>query len=94
MDNRKTGINGKNIILSAKIFPPTPNQSQWESFFSKQVIDQFDRTDVGYRPDTILLSNLPVKWFNLENLTTIPSDHEFFSFFGQFGTISYVAIRS
>ena len=92
INNRKTGINGKNIIISARIYPPTPNQSQWESFFSKQVIDQFDRTSVGYRPDTILLSNLPVKWFNLENLTSIPSDHEFFPFFNQFGTVSYFVI--
>ena len=90
MNGRKTGINGKNIIIFARIEPPTPQQSQWESFFSKQVIERFDRAPIGYRPDTVIISNLPVKWFNLENLVDIPSNHELHGFFSQFGTILYV----
>ena len=85
MNQRKTGINGKNIIVSARVVPPSPSQEEWEACFNCN----FDESPVGYRPDTIFLSNLPINWFQLDHTTRIHSSSELFKYMSQFGEVRY-----
>lgn len=85
LNQRKTGINGKNIIVSAELVPPSPSKEEWEAVFNCN----FDEAPIGYRPDTVILSNLPVNWFQLENTSHIHSSSELFIYMSQFGEIQY-----
>lgn len=87
MDQRKTGINGRNVIISITQVSPFPSKQNWESFFGMDCIHHFNQSPVGYRPDTVILSNLPVKWFQLENRTLINANHPLFVDLSQFGDI-------
>lgn len=87
MDQRKAGMNGKNLIISASIIPPL-SEVDWISFFGENCIQQFHHLPVGKRPDTVILSNLPVKWFHLEEGVALDANHEVVAFLSQYGKIS------
>lgn len=87
MDQRKTGMNGKNLNISASIIPPL-SEVDWISFFGENCIQEFDHLPVGNRPDTVIIPNLPVKWFHLEEGVSLDSNHEFVAFLSQYGRIS------
>ena len=64
LNGRKTGINGHSIVITAEIVPPYPQRAEWENAFSITDSRQFEEHSVGHRPDTVMLSNLPEKWFS------------------------------
>ena len=64
LDGRRTGINGHSILITAEIVPPHPQRAEWEKAFSLTDGRQFAELSVGHRPDTVILSNLPEKWFS------------------------------
>lgn len=51
--------------IVASILPPSPQKESWESFF---VGKPFDQLEVGYRPDTVIVSGIPEKWFQMNSL--------------------------
>lgn len=87
LDQRKCGMNGKNLIVSARLIITTPVRQQIERYYGKTIEQEFDELPVGCRPDTIILSNLPMNWFQLENNHSIHSSHSLYHFLSQFGTI-------
>ena len=80
-------MNGKNLIVSARFITTTPIHQQIERYYGKSIEQQFDELLVGCRPDTIVLSNLPLNWFQLDINHSIHSSHCLYHFLSQFGTI-------
>jgi splicing factor, arginine/serine-rich 17 len=73
-----------------------PTRHDWDSFFRDAT--NMDEMKAGERPDTIFLSNLPIKWFaprhqvdkNQDNLK--PSESIFKRIFEKFGNVRCVDI--
>lgn len=81
--------------LKAKEFKSDfPTRHVWDDFFDEA--KDMNQMKAGERPDTIFLSNLPIKWFahyshyNEEDLK--PSEKIMFKVFEKFGPIRYVDI--
>lgn len=81
-------------LKAAEIKSEVPTRQKWDSFFSEN--KDMDETKAGERPDTIHLSNLPIKWFvplhsrNDDDAT--PSEKQFYHIFEKFGPIRHVDI--
>jgi arginine/serine-rich splicing factor 17 len=71
-----------------------PTRHKWDAFF--QEAKDMDEMKPGQRPDTIHISNLPVKWFVPYHMTdeedVTPSEKLFYRIFEKFGMIRYVDI--
>ena len=66
---------------------PYEFSSEGVAKMNEDILKQFDELPVGCRPDTIVLSNLPLNWFQLDNNHSIHSSHCLYHFLSQFGTI-------
>ena len=82
LNGRKTGINGQSISITTEILPPHPQRTEWEKAFSMNDSSLFTELSVGHRPDTVMLSNLPEKWFSGSDIM-----NNLKSFFTSFGKI-------
>lgn len=95
----KNSITLKNIpdvlrLKAAEIKSEVPTRQKWDSFFNES--KDMDETKAGQRPDTVHLSNLPIKWFIPLHLhhddDATPSEKQFFHIFEKFGSIRSVDI--
>lgn len=81
-------------IRAAEQKQECPTRRVWDAFF--QEARDMDETKPGERPDTMYLSNLPVKWFIPYHLSdeedVTPSEKIFYRIFEKFGDIRYVDI--
>ncbi|KAK9744586.1 hypothetical protein QE152_g7625 [Popillia japonica] len=71
-----------------------PNKHMWDSFFREA--KDMNEMKSGERPDTIHISNLPIRWFVPYHLTgeedLKPSEKIFYRIFEKFGRIRHVDI--
>ncbi|KAK8829671.1 A-kinase anchor protein 17A [Blastocystis sp. ATCC 50177/Nand II] len=66
LDGRQTGISSRNVLVSASIVPPLPAQDEWEAAFHCHSEEDFSSLLPGCRPDTVVLSDIPIRWFGLK----------------------------
>ena len=85
LDGRHSGMNGVNVVINAEIVKPLPDSTEWELFFGGSVSERFNQLEVGFRPDTIILSNLPSKWFQTDR----PISELFSPFFSHYGDVAF-----
>ena len=95
-------IDGKSIKLSG--FPdllkvraklkdvPHPTKQQWEDYFSERGMESFDDERPGERPDTIVVKDLPVKWFASRTSEGQPCPRILTQAFQKFGRVREVGI--
>lgn len=67
-----------------------PNQEDWKTFFTNS--KEMDATKPGERPDTLVISGLPITWFTHTSNDKFPSERLLFEVFLQFGKIRKVDI--
>ena len=48
-------------VLAAEVKPPFPTRHDWDSYFKDN--KNMNEMKAGERPDTILIQNVPTKWF-------------------------------
>ena len=72
----------------------TPTRHTWDSFFREA--KDMNELKPGERPDTVHLSNLPIRWFVPYHLSgeedLVPSEKIFYRMFEKFGRISHVDV--
>lgn len=66
LDGRQTGISSRNVMVSASIVPPLPAQDEWEAAFHCHSEEDFSSLLPGCRPDTVVLSDIPIRWLGLK----------------------------
>ena len=66
LDGRQTGISSRNVLVSASIVPPLPAQDEWEAAFHCHSEEDFSSLLPGCRPDTVVLSDIPIRWLGLK----------------------------
>ena len=66
LDGRQTGISSRNVLVSASIVPPLPAQDEWEAAFHCHSEEEFSSLLPGCRPDTVVLSDIPIRWLGLK----------------------------
>lgn len=71
-----------------------PNKHSWDSYFRDA--KNMDETKPGERPDTIYISNLPIRWFVSNHLKdeddVKPSEKILYRIFEKFGKIRHVDV--
>lgn len=95
-------LNHKNMKLSGfsellrikakKLEPPYPTKSEWEDFFADRGSETFDDGQPGERPDTVLVSDLPVRWFSSSTSEGHPCPRILTLAFQKFGKVRQVGI--
>ena len=65
LNGTRSGCGGVLFSITATILPPSPQKKNWESFFAGK---PFDQLEVGNRPDTVIVSGVPEKWFQTSSL--------------------------
>ncbi|CRK98148.1 CLUMA_CG011516, isoform A [Clunio marinus] len=97
LDGRKvklTGYNDYAQVRATEAKSDFPSRHDWDTFFRDA--KNMDEMKAGERPDTMYLSNLPIKWFcsrhheNEENVK--PSEVLFKRIFEKFGEVKLVDI--
>ena len=79
-------------IKAKKLEPPYPTKSEWEDFFIDRGTDTFDDGNPGERPDTLHISDLPVRWFSSSTSDGHPCPRILTLAFQKFGKIRQVGI--
>lgn len=97
LDGRKVKLNGFNDYAQVKAQEAKcdfATRHDWDSFFRDA--RNMDEMKAGERPDTVYLSNLPIKWFcarHLENDDNVkPSESLFKRIFEKYGEVRVVDI--
>ena len=80
LNGTRSGCGGVLFSITATILPPSPQKESWESFFAGK---PFDQLEVGNRPDTVIVSGVPEKWFQTSSIKP---------FFQSFGTLRWEQI--
>lgn len=97
LDNRPIKLDGFKESVRIKACEAKddfPQRHDWDSFFRDA--SNMDEMKSGERPDTLHISNIPIKWFaprhmeNEENLK--PSENIFKRIFEKFGSVAHVDI--
>lgn len=85
LNGRHTGISGRNIAVTASVCPPAPSPEEWETHFHCFSEAEFSALPVGCRPDTVVVSNIPLRWMGMKAVTDeiTPQLKGFFSQFGE-----------
>jgi len=94
INNSKFKAQGSNVILTVKIKEDAydyPTADEWETFFKgingKRV---WTECHPGERPDTVVIKNLPTKWFSLDSNNPKPCERFLKDSFALYGTIRKV----
>ena len=97
LDGRKVKLNGFSEYAQVKAMEMKcefATRHDWDSFFRDA--KNMDEMKAGERPDTLFLSNLPIKWFcprHQENVEGVkPSESLFKRIFEKFGEVRAVDI--
>lgn len=97
MDGRQIKLTGFTEYIKLRALESKdefPTRHDWDSFFRDA--KNMDEMKAGERPDTIYLSNLPIKWFcprHQENENGIkPSENLFKRIFEKYGDVRCVDI--
>lgn len=97
LDGRKVKLTGfveYSQVKATESKSDFPTRHDWDSFFRDA--KHMDEMKAGERPDTVYLSNLPIKWFcprHLENEPNVkPSESLFKRIFEKFGEVRLVDI--
>jgi splicing factor, arginine/serine-rich 17 len=97
LDGRKVKLNGINEYAQVKASEAKcdfPTRHDWDSYFRDA--KNCDEMKAGERPDTVYISNLPIKWFcarHHENDDNVkPSENLFKRIFEKFGEVRVVDI--
>lgn len=65
LNGTRNGCGGVLFSITATILPPSPQKESWESFFDGK---PFSQQEIGERPDTVIVSGVPEKWFQTNSL--------------------------
>lgn len=79
-------------MVSAAIVPPLPAQDEWETIFHCRSEEEFSSLLPGCRPDTVVLSDIPIRWLGLKAPLLekgSSSLSELNAFFGSNGTVKF-----
>lgn len=90
IDNKRYGINGRTFLIHVEQTSVTPRQTDWESYFGVHNEEEFCRLPIGKRPDTVIISNLPGRWFEIDVMSSnrmITPSLQLIAFFETFGDI-------
>ena len=84
-------------VRAAEAKPPFPTRQDWDDFFRDN--KTMNEMKPGERPDTIVVSNLPTKWFlnrhdRSGQSNDKPSEYVLKKVFGVFGEIRAVDVPS
>ena len=97
LDGRKVKLTGFSDYAQVKAIESKcdfPTRHDWDSFFRDA--KNMDEMKAGERPDTVYLSNLPIKWFcprHQENDDKVkPSESLFKRIFEKFGEVRVIDI--
>lgn len=97
LDGRSIRLSGYTEYVKVKAAEAKddfPTKHDWDSFFRDA--KNMDEMKAGERPDTIYISNLPIKWFaprHMENESNVkPSENIFKRIFEKFGDVRSVDI--
>lgn len=97
IDNRPIKLEGFKEVFRIKASEAKtefPTRHDWDSFFRDA--SNMDEMKCGERPDTIYVSNLPIKWFTPRHMemeeNPKPSENIFRRIFEKFGDVSHVDI--
>lgn len=97
IDNRPIKLDGfKELfrIKAAEAKSDFPTRHDWDSFFRDAT--NMDEMKAGERPDTVYVTNLPIKWFAPRHMETQenlkPSENIFKRIFEKFGDVAHVDI--
>ena len=79
-------------IKARKLEPPFPAKKEWEEHFLDKGVKTFDDGVPGERPDTLHISELPVKWFSSSSSEGRPCPRVLTLAFQKFGRVRQVGI--
>ena len=98
LDGRQTGISSRNVLVSASIVPPLPAQDEWETAFHCHSEEDFSSLLPGCRPDTVVLSDIPIRWFGLKTpqlekgSSSLRNLNAFFSHYGAVESVLFLLL--
>lgn len=87
-----TGFSELLKIKAKKSEPPHPAKKEWEDYFIDRGIETFEEGHPGERPDTLHISDLPVKWFSSSTSEGRPCPRVLTLAFQKFGKVRQVGI--
>lgn len=97
--NVKSGLGNRAVEVIAQVYDPKPRKSDWEQFFYGHLSpspSEYSALEPGYRPDTIMLQDLPSLWFEIESADiskcVVTREHVLYKFFAKFGRIASMAV--
>ena len=79
-------------IKAKKLEPPFPTKKEWEDHFIDRGVETFDDGQPGERPDTLHISDLPVRWFSSSTSEGRPCPRVLTVAFQKFGKVRQVGI--
>lgn len=95
LNHKSMKLSGFSELLKMKAKrnePPYPSKKEWEDYFLDRGMDSFEDGIPGERPDTLHISDLPVKWFSSSTSEGRPCPRVLTLAFQKFGKVRQVGI--